>query len=315
MDEWGRTSSGLWVPNPAACKKYYAVDLFAGCGGFSLGVEAAGMDVVAAVEWDATALMTYLWNLGHPRGCAVGYTEQSFKDKLEAEFRKCAKKRSHPFEVVPGDKGWIGFQRLLNQGDVDLGCRAAIMGDATEVTGESILEALEASGWRGKIDCVIGGPPCQGISTANTKASPHDPRNNLLFEFIRITHELDADCFMMENVAPLIEGKKFKELRDNFLKKANEYGYDVAADIVCASNYGVPQKRRRALFFGSKSGRIRKPFNFPIPSHWNLVSKASPSKEKEEQKEEIPKVKVSKPSVKPAKKAPPPAPLESLFEE
>lgn len=58
MQKWQQTSSGLLVPcEQVRDKPVAAVDLFAGCGGFSLGLHQSGIDVVAAVEWNVEAAM------------------------------------------------------------------------------------------------------------------------------------------------------------------------------------------------------------------------------------------------------------------
>src|SRR5690606_39344596 len=66
MTAWTRRPSGLYVPAdlPAPERHPTAVDLFCGCGGFSLGLFEAGFDVLAGVDWDCDAAETYMVNLG-----------------------------------------------------------------------------------------------------------------------------------------------------------------------------------------------------------------------------------------------------------
>lgn len=67
FDGYERNATGLYVPAAAVVSAYpTAIDLFAGCGGFSLGFHKAGFHVVGALEWDTDAAMTYLVNLGDP---------------------------------------------------------------------------------------------------------------------------------------------------------------------------------------------------------------------------------------------------------
>lgn len=260
---WARTSGGLYIPiKPTS--QLNAVDLFAGCGGFSLGVEAAGIDVVAAVEWDAAAAISYLYNLGHRNGCLVGYVDEDDQARLLKAVKKAGGKSKLGKALWESGK-WVGANRSPDSNE---GCRALMFGDASQVTGSEILDLLRAQGWQGEIDLVIGGPPCQGMSTSNTKAKPEDPRNNLILEFLRLTSELGASTFLMENVPPLLEGKKFRQLRQAFFEKAGELGYSLVANIVNAVHYGVPQIRRRAVIWGYKP-HMPTP-NFPMPTHWGL---------------------------------------------
>jgi len=122
-------NTGLLLPERFFQKKMLTgLDLFAGCGGFSLGMEWGGIDVVCAVEWSVYAAITYLWNLGHLDGCKITYTDESFRKKLFREFEKTEKKRKGGLaeSIEPGDPGWIGATRREGHGERDMGCRAFV---------------------------------------------------------------------------------------------------------------------------------------------------------------------------------------------
>jgi len=70
-------------------------------------------------------------------------------------------------------------------------------GDVRDLTGKMILDALEME--RGDLDCVVGGPPCQGFSIGG-KRNVMDPRNSLVFDFIRLVLELHPKTMIFENV-------------------------------------------------------------------------------------------------------------------
>ena len=95
---------------------------------------------------------------------------------------------------------------------------------------------------------VVGGPPCQGFSMAG-KRIIDDDRNKLYRDYFRILSLLKPKFFLMENVVGLtnLNGGVIKE---DIIKRASEIGYKVFFDILCASDYGVPQNRRRAIFIG-----------------------------------------------------------------
>lgn len=101
----------------------------------------------------------------------------------------------------------------------------------------------------GSIDLLFGGPPCQGYSQIGPR-SLDDPRNKLYREYIRVLNELRAPLFIMENVPNmlLLAQGQFKKQTLAAFRKA---GYsNVGVTIVKASDYGVPQARERAIFFG-----------------------------------------------------------------
>lgn len=113
---------------------------------------------------------------------------------------------------------------------------------------------------RGRIDIIIGGPPCQGFShvavgklksLGDPRTSKH-PLNQLYKEFIRIILELKPSFFVMENV------RRMASMEDGVIKKSIErdlrniykvdfYDHDVA-------KFGVPQHRKRCLVIGNCLG-------------------------------------------------------------
>lgn len=262
-DLWDQRPSGLYVPARPG-RRVRGADLFCGCGGFSLGFQQAGIDVVAAVEWDPWAIVTYLSNLGSRAGCAVGYVSDADRERL---FKVLNGKRGRVGKtgwLAPADpktSGWIGAHNPDRDGS---GCRAMIMGDAAQVTGDTIRDALAAVGEPPDIDVVCGGPPCQGMSKAG-RQRPDDARNNLTLEFWRIAAELGARAVVMENVPPLLTEKKFRPLFDAIVERAVAAGYTIVANVLDAVNYGVPQYRRRAFVVGTRDGTA---FQFPTPATW-----------------------------------------------
>lgn len=254
-----RHSSGLLVPERR--RPLRACDLFCGAGGFSLGLQQAGIDVVAALEWEPWPIVTYLSNLGSRAGCAVGYVSKDDQARLMKALTKTSHKAGWIAPADPTTSGWIGAHNPDRSGG---GCRAMIMGDATEVTGDMIRSVLASVGEPPEIDVVCGGPPCQGMSKSG-RQQPDDPRNNLTLEFWRIADELGAETVLMENVPPLLTETKFRPLFDAIVERAVGAGYTVVAQVLDAVNYGVPQYRRRAFVAGTRSGV---PFQFPMPTNW-----------------------------------------------
>ncbi len=175
---------------PAAMEAYTLTDLFAGCGGMTLGFEATGrFRSVFAVEWEAAAVETYRRNFGdHIVGSAI----------------------------------------------------------------EDVLR-FPAS------DVVIGGPPCQGFSPLNMLGVGLE-RRSLWREYLRALQDSGARIFVMENVPELLRAPEFQE----FAEAARRLGFIVEGRILNAADYGVPQRRRRAIVVGSRIG----PPNWPEPDHF-----------------------------------------------
>ena len=123
------------------------------------------------------------------------------------------------------------------------------------VAGLSAREIRKRAGiGRKKVDCVFGGPPCQGFSLIGHRAL-EDPRNTLVLEFVRIVSELDADTFVFENVKGLTVGRH-KAFLEELVRAFDAVGYDVRLPwrVLDAAYYGVPQHRERLILLGAKKG-------------------------------------------------------------
>ena len=111
------------------------------------------------------------------------------------------------------------------------------------------------------VDVIIGGPPCQGFSVAG-KRIIDDERNRLYKSFVRFVSVLKPKVFVMENV-PNILSIGDGIIRETILRDFRALGYTVTYKVLMASDYGVPQNRRRAIFVGSRDGIE---FRFPSPT-------------------------------------------------
>lgn len=99
------------------------------------------------------------------------------------------------------------------------------------------------------VDVVFGGPPCQGFSISG-KRDPLDPRNLLYRGFLDVVADVRPRLFLMENVPNLASmdgGKLIEAIESDFLA----LGYHLSRQILLASDYGVPQNRRRLFLVGS----------------------------------------------------------------
>lgn len=126
---------------------------------------------------------------------------------------------------------------------------------ARSVVGLSAAEIRLAAGIGDRqVDCVFGGPPCQGFSLIGSRTLD-DPRNRLVLEFVRIVAELDARTFVFENVKGLTLGKQ-RAFLDELVDAFDEAGYTVQKpwQVLNAANFGTPQNRERLILLGSKKG-------------------------------------------------------------
>ncbi|MBW8762482.1 MAG: DNA cytosine methyltransferase [Microbacterium sp.] len=102
----------------------------------------------------------------------------------------------------------------------------------------------------GSVDLLIGGPPCQGFSTAG-KALKDDPRNKLLWSYVEAADYLRPRALVIENVVALAQSRGRQQLGD-VRKALDAMGYQTDVKILHAEGYGVPQRRRRTILVGTR---------------------------------------------------------------
>jgi DNA (cytosine-5)-methyltransferase 1 len=151
-----------------------------------------------------------------------------------------------------------------------------------------IEDALRDRGVQpGDLDCMIGGPPCQGFSQLRRAEHreegkiikfrgysqlAHDPRNDLVLRYLEVAEALRPKFLVIENVPQMLnhgfDGRlgKLSEIVIEMLEK--DLGYKVEVAVINSADYGVPQLRERAVFIASSIG----PASFPKTTH------ADPSK-------------------------------------
>ena len=139
-----------------------------------------------------------------------------------------------------------------------------IQEDITKLKDEEIISLFQKL----KPNIILGGPPCQGFSICNkNNGDPKDPRNSLFEEFIRFGYLIRPEIMIMENVPNLIKAKtKSNQLVIEIIKEELEQlGYFVNYKILEATDYGVPQIRKRLIVIATKK-YIENPF--PVKTHF-----------------------------------------------
>ncbi|MGJ5673328.1 MAG: DNA cytosine methyltransferase [Nostochopsis sp.] len=130
-----------------------------------------------------------------------------------------------------------------------------------DITGEEIRK--NSSIGDREIDVVFGGPPCQGFSLIG-KRFIDDPRNSLVFHFIRLVLDLQPKYFVFENVKGMTIGKH-KEFISKIIREfeISKYKINQHYQVLNAANYGVPQNRERLFLLGCRDD-LDLP-NYPLP--------------------------------------------------
>lgn len=191
------------------------IDLFAGCGGLSLGLEKAGFELVAAVEKSPMAAETFYHN---------------FIKRIES------------------DDEWKSYCSLPIEEQFN---RKLIVNEVGEMLkNDSIMESLESEG----VDLIAGGPPCQGFSMAGRR-DPSDIRNLLPQQFLEVVEKVRPKAVLIENVVGIRQnfnkhGEKAPIEQINSMLQAIWPGYVTQLVEVNAMHFGVPQHRPRIMLLG-----------------------------------------------------------------
>ena len=191
-------------------KNLTVVDLFCGCGGFSLGFMQAGWNVVVGVDNEFSALYTYWVNLCGKESKWINLPE------------KLPRGHSHDEVYDSAGTGWISHHPHATP------IKAVIQADINDLDADDIFDAAGTD----KIGIVVGGPPCPSFSSAG-KRKVGDPKDYLIYEFARLILEINPTCLCMENV-PGIKSKKLpdgRKVMDVLIKIIKDHDWDLYYDI------------------------------------------------------------------------------------
>ena len=192
------------------CNDLKFIDIFAGCGGLSLGLMQAGWKGVFAIEHDVNAF-------------------QTLHDNLVVEGAK--KQFSWP--------NWLPKKAL----------------SVTEVLDKYKDELHHL---RGSIDMIVGGPPCQGFSSAGRR-DPNDPRNKLVNSYLEYVRIIEPKVVLIENVRGITQDfseSKSESDKINYSKEIIDFlekDYSVYSKVIDTSLFAVPQKRHRFFIVAIRS--------------------------------------------------------------
>ena len=161
------------------------------------------------------------------------------------------------------------FQRLklkheiVFAGDIDINCKKSYFANYKIDEKDWFTDVREFDGtrYKGKVDFIVGGAPCQAFSMVGKRLGFEDARGTLFYEFARIVKETQPKVFLFENVKGLLnhdEGRTWHVIHDIF----EELGYDVHFRVLNSKDYGIPQNRERLFCLGFKK---KTDIKFPAP--------------------------------------------------
>ena len=141
---------------------------------------------------------------------------------------------------------------------------STIVNDISTLSASDLLSSAGITA--DEVDVIIGGPPCQGFSVSG-KRMLDDPRNILYKSFVRMVNQIQPKAFVMENVPGLVRLFNGK-VKDQVIEDFTEIGYKVQMKQLVASDYGVPQSRKRVFFVGINKEKVKDTcYSFPNETH------------------------------------------------
>jgi DNA (cytosine-5)-methyltransferase 1 len=124
------------------------------------------------------------------------------------------------------------------------------------------MQELKLEEFRGKVDVLTGGVPCQAFSQAGERRGLEDPRGQLIVDFNRLVIECEPKILMVENVKGLLSHDRGNTLKNVVKLFENNGRYKVQYKVLNAKDYSVPQKRERVFIVGVRSDILRE-FTYP----------------------------------------------------
>ena len=127
--------------------------------------------------------------------------------------------------------------------------------------------------YRDRVDVLHGGPPCQPFSAAGRQKGREDSRD-MFPEFVRAILEIEPIAFVAENV-PALASKKFSGYVREIIELPLAPRYHIARFMLAASDFGVPQVRKRVFWVGFRDKAKAAKYRYPEPTHdWQHLAAA-----------------------------------------
>lgn len=170
---------------------------------------------------------------------------------LDLGFERAGFAHASSWDILP----FAGTALTENRRHWDV--RSGAEGDVTK---------MDWSTYRGKVDVIQGGPPCQPFSTAGHQRGSSDVRD-MFPEFIRAVTEIQPKAFVAENVTGIL-AKKFENYLRTVVLGALSKGYYLSTFLLDAVDFGVPQRRKRFFIVGFQKEEHASIYRQPAPTHY-----------------------------------------------
>lgn len=124
------------------------------------------------------------------------------------------------------------------------------------------IRFIDGNKYKDKVDLFVGGSPCQSFSISGKRAGLDDTRGTLFYEYARMVKEIQPKVFIYENVPGMLshdKGNTWKVIHEVF----ESLGYDWQSTILVASDFDIPQDRRRLYVVGFRKDLKYGKFEFP----------------------------------------------------
>lgn len=250
------------------------IELFAGCGGLSLGLELADFNLTLANELSPMAGETFAFN----------FLKEDLADKAQKEEKANkvfwlsskyddlkSRLRENPFQYPPFGSGFTDLPDDPNKLEGKLLVGNIIHLNELIYGNEKYLQAFRTSFGKGEVDLISGGPPCQSFSLAGLRKKDCD-KNTLPWEFAKFVEAIQPKFVLLENVTGIlrpfredgIEYHAWFEITKAFAAR----NYMPLCLHVNARYVAVPQNRPRFILIG-----IRKDFFDQISNHFSELEK------------------------------------------
>lgn len=234
------------------------IELFAGCGGLSLGMEAAGFEMLLANELSPMAAETFAYNfLGfdaskNPSNTPdnIQWGDSSFPRNDPSRWSEC------PVDFLMGEPTTVYNDLLSSKGPESLR-GGLIVGSILRLNktfqrpeGKKLLSVIKGAFGEGRVDLVSGGPPCQGFSMAGLR-DKNDEKNSLPYAFADFVSMVRPRMALLENVSGIIRpfsdnsGKHYASV--NIARVFADQGYVPLCLHVNAKYAGAAQNRPRFI--------------------------------------------------------------------